>query len=195
MFKRDADYNCNWIGGRAFAATLDIPQKAFTGNSSDATYVNITTDDDVVHGVVKSQGLYSFVRVYYSGHEVPFYQPLLALDMVNRTIHGLDIATGETKINASYITTGGTSTSDFQNGGDTVQTEVVPTSATYNTTTNMPNPYNSSDDNSTAQRLFMRDELFKLPASYEKRMRRRSKVAAKAAARRRRSAQLLKERP
>ena len=33
--------------------------------------------------------------VYESGHEVPFYQPVVALEMFERAIKGLDVATGE----------------------------------------------------------------------------------------------------
>jgi len=92
-----------------------------------------------VHGQVKSAGKFSFVRIYESGHEVPFYQPLVSLEMVNRTIHGLDIATGDTVVTDSYVTEGPFS-SDFVNGNSTVIFADIPKNATYNTTTNQPNP-------------------------------------------------------
>jgi len=78
------------------------------------------------------------VRIYESGHEVPFYQPLVALQLLNRTIHGMDLATGKTKVTSAYLSKGPKSTT-FHEGNATVQFDVIPTDATYNTTTNAPN--------------------------------------------------------
>lgn len=71
----DADYNCNWIGGEQVAAEVSAPGFAAAG------YQNISTPDNVVHGVVRQSGLYTFGRIYYSGHQIPFYQPLTALTL------------------------------------------------------------------------------------------------------------------
>ncbi|CAH0038437.1 unnamed protein product [Clonostachys solani] len=132
----DADYICNWFGGEAFVETLsNIP--AYTDGS--AGFVNITSSDGVVHGEVKSTGSFSFVRIYESGHEVPFYQPLVSLEMLNRTIHGVDIATGTTVVTKDYITEGPVD-STFLNGNKTVTTQIIPANATYNVLTNQPNP-------------------------------------------------------
>ena len=43
-------------------------------------------------------GNFSFTRIYESGHEVPYYQPIAALQLFNRTIFGWDIATGQIKV-------------------------------------------------------------------------------------------------
>jgi len=136
-----ADYNCNHFGGEAFSETLsNVP--GYTNGS--AGFTDITTSDGIVHGQVKSAGRFSFVRIYESGHEVPFYQPLVALDMVNRTIHGLDIATGEVVVTDSYVTDGPV-VWDHVDGNSTVTYDVIPSNATYNITTNQPNsPYNST---------------------------------------------------
>lgn len=68
MYTGDADYNCNWLGGEAVSIEIDAP------GFSSAGYTNITTSDGVIHGQVKQAGKFSFVRIYESGHEVPFYQ-------------------------------------------------------------------------------------------------------------------------
>jgi hypothetical protein len=106
---------------------------------SEAGFTNISTSDNIVHGQVKQSGLFSFVRIYESGHEVPFYQPVAALEMFERALKQVDIATGKDKVGADYITVG-TPTSDFREGNATVQMEVLPANSTYNTALNGPDP-------------------------------------------------------
>jgi hypothetical protein len=100
--------------------------------------VNITTSDEIVHGQVKQSGLFSFVRIYESGHEVPFYQPLAALEIFERALKQVDIATGMKKVTRSYKTKG-TPTSTYREGNATINDE-VPKNATYNTMLNGPDP-------------------------------------------------------
>lgn len=133
MYTGDADYNCNWLGGEA--VSKEVGQPGFT----TAGYVNISTSDMIVHGQVKQSGAFSFLRIYESGHEVPFYQPLVSLEIFERAIKGLDIATGKLKVTESYKTVG-TSSSTFREGNSTIQFSVVNSTATFNTTTNAPNP-------------------------------------------------------
>jgi hypothetical protein len=96
----------------------------------DAGFTNISTSDNIVHGQVKQSGLFSFVRIYESGHEVPFYQPLASLEMFERALKQVDIATGKEKIKDSYKTVGTPTT--------TIQVEVTAANATYNTMLNAP---------------------------------------------------------
>jgi carboxypeptidase C (cathepsin A) len=133
MYTGDADYNCNWLGGQAVSLLVDHP------GFSSAGYVNISTDDGVVHGQVRQSGQFGFVRVYESGHEVPFYQPLLALTMLERVINGLDVATGQVPARGGYKTVGPLE-STYREGNGTIQWTVTDPDATYNTTTNAPNP-------------------------------------------------------
>ncbi|KAM3070273.1 hypothetical protein ACMFMG_010109 [Clarireedia jacksonii] len=133
MVAGDADYNCNWLGGEVVAKEVNA-----TGFDS-AGYTNITTSDSVVHGQVKQAGIFSFTRIYESGHEVPFYQPLAALEIFERIIKGLDIATGTVKASANYSTEG-TPQSTYREGNATMQFEVLPRNSTYNTTLNGPDP-------------------------------------------------------
>lgn len=133
MYFGDADYTCNWFSGIEFSETMSLP-----AGYNQSGYENFTTSDGVVHGQARAAGKYSLVRIYNSGHEVPFYQPLAALDMLNRTIHGLDIATGEVSVDSSYATTG-PKMSTYVEGNSTVVTSIIPYNSTYNTTTNEPN--------------------------------------------------------
>jgi carboxypeptidase D len=125
----------NWIGNEAVAYEINAPGFA------DAGYTDISTSDNIVHGQVKQAANFAFARIYEAGHEVPFYQPVLALEMFNRAIEGYDIATGTTQVakGGSYKTSG-PAKSTYREGSGTVQTKVLPADATYNTTTNAPNP-------------------------------------------------------
>ncbi len=105
----------------------------------DAGYVNLTTSDGVVHGQVRQSASFSFVRIYESGHEVPFYQPLAALAIFERAIKDLDIATGAKEAKANYRTKG-TPKSTYREGKSTIQFSVLNPNATYDTTTNVPGP-------------------------------------------------------
>jgi hypothetical protein len=88
---------------------------------------------------VKQAANFAFARIYYSGHEVPFYQPLLALELFNRTMLGLDIATGtvSARIGSSYVSEG-TAKSEFREGNRTVQYHVLPVNSTYDVVTGAP---------------------------------------------------------
>ncbi|KAN0114845.1 alpha/beta-hydrolase [Hyaloscypha variabilis] len=132
LYAGDADYNCNWLGGQAVA------EEVAAAGFDDAGFVNISTTDNIVHGQVKQAGKFSFVRIYESGHEVPFYQPLAALSIFERAITGKDIATGAIATSTSYLTDGAES-STYREGNSTIQLSILPASATYNHTTNGPN--------------------------------------------------------
>lgn len=145
QFAGDADYNCNWLGGQVVSELVEAP------GFSSAGYTNVTTSDGIVHGQVKQSGNFAFVRVYESGHEVPFYQPVLALEMFERAICGVEIADGK-KSWHGYKSVG-TAESTYREGNGTIQYEVLDSDATYNTTTNVPNPSNSTNTTSTKRSL------------------------------------------
>ncbi|EXJ89115.1 carboxypeptidase D [Capronia epimyces CBS 606.96] len=133
MYFGDADYNCNWLGGQVVADHVNATGYAAAGTG----FVNISTSDHVVHGQVRQAGHFAFVRIYQSGHLVPFYQPLVALEMLDRVIHARDIATGNTTVTPAYRTKG-PKLSSFHEGNATVQFDVTPPDSVYNTTTNLP---------------------------------------------------------
>ncbi|KAJ5273722.1 Peptidase S10 serine carboxypeptidase [Penicillium angulare] len=135
MYFGDADFNCNWLGGQVIADEIDAPGYLKAG------FVNLTTSDGIVHGQVRQSDLYSFIRIYESGHEVPFYQPLAALEFFERAIFRKDIATGKQKVTQhGGHRTVGTATSDYREGNGTIVFQNLPSNATYNTTLNGPNP-------------------------------------------------------
>jgi hypothetical protein len=80
------------------------------------------------------------VRIYESGHEVPFYQPLAALTIFERAINGKDIATGKVDVPQRGYVTVGPAQSTYREGNSTIQFSVIPDTEIYNTTTNEPNP-------------------------------------------------------
>ncbi|KAF2264646.1 carboxypeptidase S1 [Lojkania enalia] len=135
LYYGDADYNCNWFGGLVVADEIAAP------GYDSAGFVNISTSDGIVHGQVRQSGLFSFLRIYESGHEVPFYQPLASLEIFERALAQVDIATGKQKLCEDWTyKTVGTPTSTYREGNATVQFEVTPSNATYNTMLNGPDP-------------------------------------------------------
>jgi carboxypeptidase C (cathepsin A) len=117
QYHGDADIACNWYGGEAVMQAINAPGIDIAG------YENFTSRDNAtVWGQVKQSDNYAFVRVYEAGHEVPYYQPLFALEMLDRTLKGLDLASGTKAIAlGSGYRTVGSPTSDFREGNATVQ--------------------------------------------------------------------------
>ncbi|TRX88425.1 hypothetical protein FHL15_010681 [Xylaria flabelliformis] len=141
LYAGDADYNCNWLGSEVIANTVgsssisSVSQQA--GNFAAAGYRDLQTSDGVVHGQVKQAGKFSWTRIYESGHEVPFYQPLASLEFFERAIQGRDIETGQHVVGKSYRT-GGPLKSTYREGNGTIQFEVTPANLTYDVITNKP---------------------------------------------------------
>ncbi|KAF2090517.1 hypothetical protein K490DRAFT_34644 [Saccharata proteae CBS 121410] len=103
LYYGDADYICNWFGGQAISLAV---QYAHSAEFAAAGYAPFTVDG-TEYGEVRQYGNFSFLRVYEAGHEVPFYQPVGALAMFNRTINHLNVADG-TEMVTSNLTTVGT---------------------------------------------------------------------------------------
>ncbi|KAI0110435.1 Alpha/Beta hydrolase protein [Nemania sp. FL0031] len=131
MYAGDADYNCNWLGNEVISNAVGAP------GFSAAGYRDMRTSDGVVHGQTRQSGKFSFTRIYESGHEVPFYQPLASLEYFDRAIKGLDIETGRVKVGKSYRTEGPFK-STYREGNGTIQFEVTPANLTYDVITNKP---------------------------------------------------------
>lgn len=131
LYAGDADYNCNWLGGEIVA------EKVGGASFSKAGYQNITSKNKDVPGQVKQHGRFSFARIYYSGHEVPFYQPIAASELHHRTVHGLDLATGQEAVSDGYVTKGSPK-SKFREGGDTVQHHIAKTGSLYDFKKHIP---------------------------------------------------------
>ena len=133
LYAGDADYNCNWLGNEVVAGLVGA------SGFSEAGYADLATNDGVVHGQVKQAGRFSFTRIYESGHEVPFYQPLVSLEYFDRAIRGRDLQTGTRAIDDAYRTAG-PSRSTYREGNGTVQLDVTPENRTYDVETNKPGP-------------------------------------------------------
>ena len=133
LYFGDADYNCNWLGGQVVAHNLGV------NGFEEAGFANISSSDGVVHGQVRQAGTYAFVRIYESGHEVPYYKPLVSLEMFERVVNGMDIETGETKLTGQYRTEGPKS-STYREGNSTIQLDVIgeDDDVVYNVITNLP---------------------------------------------------------
>ncbi|KAJ5752381.1 hypothetical protein N7520_009298 [Penicillium odoratum] len=98
----DADYICNWFGGQAISlATKYKHSKEFQA----AGYAPFLVDG-VEYGKTREYGNFSFTRVYEAGHEVPFYQPIAALQLFNRTLNGWELPTGQKKLTSRFGSSG-----------------------------------------------------------------------------------------
>jgi hypothetical protein len=102
LYYGDADYICNWLGGQAVSLAVDYVHKS---EFAAAGYEPMTVDG-VEYGEVRQYGNFSFLRIYESGHLVPYYQPVAALAMFNRTINHYNIADGTEMVTANLSTTG-----------------------------------------------------------------------------------------
>ncbi|KAL8243701.1 hypothetical protein R6Q59_009959 [Mikania micrantha] len=98
----DADYICNWFGGEAVSLAANY---TYSSQFRQAGYTPMTVNG-VEYGETREYGNFSFTRVYEAGHMVPYYQPIAALQLFNRTINGFDTATGLQKVSANLTTNG-----------------------------------------------------------------------------------------
>ena len=110
----DADYVCNWYGGEDVSLAAKFSRATQFQN---AGYAPLMVDGKR-YGDTREYGNFSFTRVFDAGHAVPFYQPEASLAMFNRTIHGVDVATGEQKIHDDYSTLGDLKSTYSQKNGD-----------------------------------------------------------------------------
>ena len=103
LYAGDADYICNWYGVEA--VSLEIP---WTGKQSfnKAGYTDFLVEEES-YGQVRQAGNLSFLRVWNSGHEVPYYQPKASLEMFRRMIQHREMADGVRNV-TNYTVTEGT---------------------------------------------------------------------------------------
>ena len=98
----DADYICNWFGGQAVSLEIDYIHSAEFRAAGYTPFVV----DGTEFGEVRQYGNFSFLRMYESGHEVPFYQPVGSLAAFSRVLGNVDLATGEVAVTGDYATNG-----------------------------------------------------------------------------------------
>lgn len=102
IYNGDADYIVNWFGSAALVEQVNHTTKA---QFNAAGYVPFVVDG-VEYGETKQYGNFSFTRIYEAGHEVPFYQPVAALALFNRSINHFNIADGTEMVTLTYSTNG-----------------------------------------------------------------------------------------
>ena len=84
----DADWICNWYGGLAAANAIQ-----YSGQSQfQSTAVKPYTVSGSHGGDFKVVGNLGWLRVFGAGHEVPFYQPKLSLQVFQQVMSGKPIS-------------------------------------------------------------------------------------------------------
>lgn len=80
----DADWICNWFGNLAAANAV-----TYAGSSAfNAAPLEPYTVNGAQEGTFKTVDNFSFLRVFGAGHEVPYYQPAVALQVFKQTMGG-----------------------------------------------------------------------------------------------------------
>ena len=82
LWAGDADWICNWFGGLASANAVSYAGASAFAAAPLAPYTVNGTEG----GTFKSVGNFGFLRVFGAGHEVPYYQPQLALQVFEQTM-------------------------------------------------------------------------------------------------------------
>ena len=80
----DADYICNYEGGLQAANNVTYAGTAKFNAAALSSY----TVNGKASGLFKTQGKFSYLQVFKAGHEVPYYQPALALQVFTQTMKG-----------------------------------------------------------------------------------------------------------
>jgi carboxypeptidase C (cathepsin A) len=78
----DADSVCDWFGGFASANAIEF---SASSTFKDKAVVNYTVEG-VAKGTYKTVDNLSWLRVFESGHEVPYFQPEVALQVFKQTM-------------------------------------------------------------------------------------------------------------
>ncbi|KAI8067888.1 Alpha/Beta hydrolase protein [Gongronella butleri] len=82
LFVGDKDYNCNWMGNKAWSLSLDWAGKEGFNLANDQPWMNKDTGKHA--GDVRKYKNLSFVKVFDAGHMVPYDQPENSLDLITR---------------------------------------------------------------------------------------------------------------
>jgi carboxypeptidase D len=90
LYYGDADYICNWFGGQAISLAVNYTHSEEFRKAEYAPF----KVDGIEYGEVREYGNFSFIRIYESGHEVPYYQPVASLEMFRRAIMGENFGNG-----------------------------------------------------------------------------------------------------
>ncbi|KAK4169619.1 putative carboxypeptidase S1 [Cladorrhinum sp. PSN259] len=83
----DADWVCNWMGNFDLIQGINFPNQQEFVNKPVVPF----TVNGQVYGEYKTVNNLSWLRVYNSGHMVPYYQPLMSLQVFTQAIYGVPI--------------------------------------------------------------------------------------------------------
>ena len=84
----DADWICNYEGGFNVVNAISWSQQATFAKTALKSY----TVNGAAGGLFKTLGNLSWLQVYAAGHEVPFYQPKVALQVFEQTMKKTPLA-------------------------------------------------------------------------------------------------------
>ena len=93
----------NWFGGEAVSLALNYTGAAEFQASG---YVPFTAGNGTEYGEGRQYEKFSFLRIYESGHEVPYYQPEASLAFFKRVLGNLVLSDGSEPLTDGYVTTG-----------------------------------------------------------------------------------------
>lgn len=82
LWAGDADWICNWFGGLSSANAVTYSGTSAFQSAPLAPY----TVQGTQGGTFKTVDNLSFLRVFGAGHEVPYYQPALSLQVFEQTM-------------------------------------------------------------------------------------------------------------
>jgi carboxypeptidase C (cathepsin A) len=82
LYAGDADCVCDWFGGFASANAIEYSGQV---RFQSTQVINYTVNGEV-KGTFKTEGKLSWLRVFNSGHQVPSFQPELALQVFIQTM-------------------------------------------------------------------------------------------------------------
>ncbi|CAG8515815.1 4896_t:CDS:2 [Acaulospora colombiana] len=97
MYNGDADYIVNWFGGNRTASALEWSHQS----EFDAVPLTGWCNNAKAVGQVRSFGALWFVRMYNSGHSVPYYQPANSLEMFANWINNQSLPTNVCRSSSS----------------------------------------------------------------------------------------------
>ena len=81
-YLHNTDWICNTAGVQAVIAQIQFAQSSQFNSDSLVPY----TVNGVQYGTFKTAGKLSFLNVFEAGHEIPAYQPVVALQAFTQTL-------------------------------------------------------------------------------------------------------------
>lgn len=111
----DRDYRCPWTGGLANALAAKWSGQNGLSTAGFEILQGVTKTGTDHGGVVKQYERFSFTRVFDSGHSVSAYAPETVFRIFDRTLHGVDAASGQIKVGNGFSTDGPVDSWQWQN--------------------------------------------------------------------------------